>query len=47
MLSSHDVFENTIATFVGIVSMVVACAVDIHQFNFLVGLAYASLTRSS
>jgi len=41
MINTHDVFENTVATFVDIASIMVAYAVGIHQFNFLVGLAYA------
>ncbi len=41
MIRSHEVFENTVATFVDIGSIMVAYTVGIHQFNFLVGLAYA------
>lgn len=40
-MSSHEVFENTVATFVDVASIMVAYTVGIHQFNFLVGLAYA------
>ena len=43
MMSSHDIFENMVATFVDIVSIMVAYTVGIHQFNFLVGAAYAIL----
>jgi hypothetical protein len=40
-ISSHEVFENTVATFVDIASIMVAYTVGIHQVNFLVGVAYA------
>lgn len=41
MMSNHEVFENTVATFVDIGSIMVAYTVGIHQFNFFLGLAYA------
>jgi hypothetical protein len=41
MISSHEAFENTVATFVDIASIMVAYTVGIHQVNFLVGVAYA------
>ena len=34
-------FENTVATFVDVASMMLAYVVGIHQFNFFFGLAYA------
>jgi hypothetical protein len=37
----HEAFENVVATFVDVASIMVAYVVGIHQFNFLVGLAYA------
>jgi hypothetical protein len=39
--SSHEAFDNTVATSVDVPSIMVAYAVGIHRFNFLVGLAYA------
>jgi hypothetical protein len=42
-MTSHEIFENVVATFVDIASIMVAYAVGIHQFNFLVGVAYAIL----
>jgi len=41
MIRSHEAFENTVATFVDVASIMVAYTVGIHQFNFLVGMAYA------
>ena len=36
-------FENVIATFVDVGSIMVAYTVGIHQFNIFVGLAYGCL----
>jgi len=40
-MSSHEVFENAVATVVDVASIMVAYFVGIHQFNFVVGIAYA------
>jgi hypothetical protein len=37
----HEAFENVVATFVDVASIMVAYVVGIHQFNFFFGLAYA------
>jgi hypothetical protein len=42
-MSSHEIFENMVATFVDIGSIMVAYTVGIHQSNFLVGISYAIL----
>jgi len=39
--TNHEAFENVVATFVDVASIMVAYIVGIHQINFVVGLAYA------
>jgi hypothetical protein len=40
MLSSHELLENGIATFVDVSSIMVAYAIGMHQSSLLLGLAY-------
>jgi len=41
MMSKHEAFENVVATFVDIGSVMVAYAIGMHQSNFMLGVAYA------
>ena len=38
---NHEAFENVVATFVDVASIMVAYVVGVHQLNFIVGLGYA------
>jgi hypothetical protein len=40
MTSNREVFENVVATFVDIASIMVAYTIGIHQSSFFLGLAY-------
>ena len=41
MISNHELFENTIASVVDVISVMVAYSIGIQQSNFLLGVAYA------
>lgn len=41
-MTSHEVFENVVATFIDVASIMVAYTVGIHQYGLGVGLAYAA-----
>ena len=40
MRFNHEVFENVVATFVDVGSIMMAYVIGIHQSSFLLGLAY-------
>ena len=42
MSDSQETFENVIATFVDLASIMVAYAIGMHQSSFLLGLAYGA-----
>jgi hypothetical protein len=42
MSSSHETFENVVATFVDLASIMVAYTIGMNQSSFLLGLAYGA-----
>ena len=40
MMTPHETFENVVATFVDIASIMVAYAIGMHQSSFALGLVY-------
>jgi hypothetical protein len=41
MTSKHEAFENIVATFVDVASVMIAYAIGMQQSNFLLGVGYA------
>jgi len=41
MISNHELFENTVASVVDVISVMIAYTIGIQQSNFLLGVAYA------